>query len=57
MKKFRCGDVVPGCAATFEAASEDEILVAVGRHAADTHGMESVPDDVVDAVRRSIVTL
>ena len=43
MKLFRCGDVVPGCAATFRAAEEDEILRAVGDHAVRDHGVE--PDE------------
>lgn len=55
MKKFHCGDLVPECDATFEAADEAGILEAVRRHAADSHAMDSVPDEVADAVRRSIV--
>ena len=30
-----CGDVMPGCAATFEADSEDDLLAQVGPHAAE----------------------
>ena len=33
-----CGDVMPGCAATFEADSEEELLQQVGPHAAEEHG-------------------
>lgn len=57
MKKFACGDVVPGCAATFEDATEDGILAAVGRHAAEDHDMATVPDEVVASVREKIVTV
>ncbi|MGB3735685.1 MAG: DUF1059 domain-containing protein [Ilumatobacter sp.] len=57
MKKFACGDVVPGCAATFESATEDGIIEAVGRHAAADHDMTAVPDEVVTAVRRAIVSV
>lgn len=54
MKLFRCGDVVPGCAATFRAAEEDEILRAVGDHAVRDHGVE--PDEALAArVRRLVV--
>ncbi len=56
MKKFACGDVVPGGAATVEVADEDAILTAVGRNAADNHDMGTVPDEVVAAVRSAIVT-
>lgn len=54
MKEFFCGAVVPDCTARFEADSEDEILRKVVRHAHDDHGMEHVPNDVIDAVRMHI---
>jgi len=54
MKEFACGAVVPGCAMTFEAATEDEILVQVAAHAKADHGMETVPDEVVEQVRENI---
>ena len=57
MKQFTCGDVVPGCEAAFSADSEDEILEAVANHASRDHGMEDVPESVVEAVRASIVTI
>ena len=50
MKRFRCGDVVPGCAQEF-SGSEDEILEQVAAHAATAHGMTSVSPELVDAVR------
>ncbi len=54
MKEFSCGAVVPGCVATFEADSEDEILRQVAEHAERDHGMASVPPEVVDRVRANI---
>lgn len=54
MKKFRCGDVVPGCTASF-TGSDDEILSAVARHAHADHGLTSVSDELVAAVRSNIV--
>ena len=54
MKKFRCGDVVPGCTARFEG-TENEILSQVSAHAAEAHGMSSVPSAVVDQVRARMV--
>ncbi len=54
MKEFFCGAVVPGCAARFEADSEDAILRQVTIHAHDDHGMEHVPDHVIEAVREHI---
>ncbi len=57
MKRFACGDVVPGCSTAFTAPSDDEILAEVARHAADAHGIDPVPDDVVEAVKSKIVTV
>ncbi len=54
MKTFSCGDVVPGCKAKFEGASDDEILAEVGKHARDDHGMREVSAELVDTVRRHI---
>jgi predicted small metal-binding protein len=54
MKEFFCGAVVPDCSARFEAESEEAILAQVARHAHDDHGMEHVPDTVIDEVRAQI---
>ncbi len=54
MKQFSCGAVVPGCTATFTAATDDEILGQVATHAKEDHGMDEVPDDVVEAVKANI---
>lgn len=57
MKRFNCGDVVPGCETTFVAADEGEILVAVGQHAHDDPGLTEVPDELVAQVRAAISEL
>jgi predicted small metal-binding protein len=54
VKEFSCGVMVPGCWATFEGESEDEILRQVAVHARDVHGMDEVPPDVVDEIRVAI---
>ncbi|MFI7600139.1 DUF1059 domain-containing protein [Actinoplanes sp. NPDC049681] len=54
MKTFACGDVVPGCDARFVCDTEDEILAAVARHAAEDHGLTSVPPELVEAVRAAV---
>lgn len=38
MKTFACGDIIPGCGATFTAADEDGILAQTRRHAVEAHG-------------------
>ncbi len=57
MKEFSCGAVVPGCSAVFHANDDDGILSQVAIHARDDHGLESVPAELVDAVRANIKQL
>ena len=54
MKEFSCGELVPGCWATFRGRSNDEILQQVAVHARDEHGMDEVPPEVVDKIRAGI---
>ncbi len=49
-----CGDVMPGCDATFEADSEEELLGQVGPHAAQAHGIDEVTPEVLHAVKGAI---
>ncbi|WP_105033175.1 DUF1059 domain-containing protein [Arthrobacter ruber] len=55
MKAFACGDVVPGCDARWVCSTDDEILAAVGAHAASAHGLTDITPELVGAVRGSIV--
>ena len=55
VKSFACGDVVPGCEARWVCSTDDEILVNVAAHAAETHGLVDLPADVVHAVHKAIV--
>lgn len=57
MKTFACGDVVPGCDARFVCSDDDEILAAVASHAAEVHGLTTVPDSLVASVRSHIVVV
>ena len=54
MKQFACGDVVPGCGATFTGADDEQILGLVGRHAHHDHGLTEVSDELVAAVKSHI---
>jgi predicted small metal-binding protein len=54
MKQFACGDVVPGCTATFQASTNEEILAAVAKHAHDDHGITEIPAELVTQVRSKI---
>ena len=51
MKQFACGDVVPGCDATFAGATEDDILASVALHAARDHQLVSISTELVSQVR------
>ncbi len=53
-KKISCGDVVPGCAFTAEAASEKELLEKVAAHAGADHGLKEVPPEVLGKLKAAI---
>jgi len=57
MKTFACGDVVPGCEASWVCDTEDDVLAHVAAHAAADHGLVEVSDDLVAAVRAHIVAV
>ena len=54
MKTFSCGAVVPSCNAVFTGADDDAILTQVAEHATRDHGLETIPDELVSAVRSNI---
>ncbi|RBY93882.1 hypothetical protein DQ244_00425 [Blastococcus sp. TBT05-19] len=54
MKHFACGDVIPGCDATFTAPDEGGIFAQVGPHAAHAHGVTEVTPELQAAVRSLI---
>lgn len=54
MKQFACGDVVPGCDATFLGADDGAILAQVADHAAADHQLSEVSPELVDAVTAAI---
>ena len=54
MKEFRCGDLIPDCAATFHSESDEEIFRLIAAHARDEHGIEEVPSEGIDQIRAGI---
>lgn len=56
MKAFACGDVVPGCEARWLCASEDDILLAVARHARAVHGITAIGPELEASVRAAITS-
>ncbi len=51
MKRFACGEVVPGCEWVGHGEGEEELLVEIAAHAHDAHGMDEVPTEVADVIR------
>ncbi|WP_369056190.1 DUF1059 domain-containing protein [Kineococcus terrestris] len=54
MKKFRCGDVVPGCTRAFHG-TEADVLTQVAGHARADHGLPDVPAELVGRVLAAMV--
>ena len=57
MKSFACGDVVPGCTASWVCSTEDEILVLVARHAGAEHGITTVTPELTASITDRIVAV
>ncbi len=55
MRKFSCGDVVEGCDGVVTGESDDEVMAAAARHAAEAHGITEVPDELQATIRAGIV--
>jgi len=57
MKTFACGDVVPGCKASWVSSTDDEILVLVAQHASAVHGIRVLSPELVASVTDRIVAV
>lgn len=55
--QIACGDVMPGCAARFEAESREDLLGQVAEHAQAEHGIDEITPEVQQAVESKIVTV
>ena len=49
-----CGDVMPGCDATFEADDKDALMAQVVQHAEADHGVTEITPEVAQAVEGAI---
>lgn len=54
MKHFACGDVIPGCGATFTGESDDDVLRQAMDHARRDHGMHDIPPEAIEQARALI---
>jgi predicted small metal-binding protein len=53
MQRFRCGEVVPGCAAEF-GGSAGQILSAMAEHVRSEHGLPELPPEMDQAIRNHV---
>ncbi len=53
MKTFTCGQVVPGCSASFTARDYEDLLQQIADHARQAHDVSSLPPEV----RQEIATM
>jgi len=53
-KQLACGDVVKGCAFVADAATEEELLKKVTRHAAEDHGVTNLTPELAAKVKAAI---
>lgn len=53
-KHIACGDVVPGCAFTADAATEEELVQRVSAHASQEHGVKEVTPELAEKVKAAI---
>lgn len=54
MPRLECAKLFEGCPGVIEADTTDEVMTGAAAHAADTHGLETLDDATVAAVRSAI---
>ena len=54
MKQFCCGDIVPGCKATFHGHDEESLFRQISAHASADHGLVEVPPALFAQIRTKI---
>jgi len=52
--KLACGDVMPGCDATFEHPTQEALFHDVAAHAAHSHGITTITPEVEAAVAAQV---
>lgn len=55
MKTFACGDVVPGCEASWVCSTDDEILALVAAHAGTAHGIDEMTPELTESISQRIL--
>lgn len=52
--KLACGDVMPGCASTFENNDKSALMNDVAAHAARDHGITDITPDVYATIESRV---
>lgn len=53
-KQIACNDVVPGCAYTASAQTEEDLLKEAAEHARQAHGVKEVTPELAAKVKAAI---
>lgn len=54
MPSFKCSDIGMKCGFETSAGSQDELMKRIAEHAREAHGMTTIPDDVLEQVKKAI---
>ncbi len=54
MRQFECAQVVSGCDGVVTGETDDAVVAAAARHAADIHGIAEVSPDLERQIRAGI---
>jgi len=54
MPSFKCKDIGMDCDFEATAETEDELMKKIAEHAAEKHGMQTIPPDMLDKVKAVI---
>lgn len=56
MHTLECTHLFEGCPGVVEAETPDQVVALAAEHAAQTHGVTSLDDDTMTALRAAITT-
>ncbi len=54
MYAFKCSDCGMSCSYKASAPTEAELMAKIAKHAKEAHGMDPVPPDVMEKVKKAI---
>lgn len=57
MQRLECGQLFDGCPGVVEAETNDQVLAMAAAHAKETHGLDTLDDQTVEAVKAAIVSV